>query len=169
VNEYLLTHPDGRDQLRRNASADQTDLDVLLEHHRFIWEDDDDQGEDGKSSLSWGQRLAKKYYERLYREYCICDLSRYDENKVRLSQANLTRLICDYFGRTMTHWRLTFSELQIAMRWRTEKEVIGGKGQFACAAKNCDVSDRLTSWEVNFAYKEQNQKKNALVKIRKWN
>jgi hypothetical protein len=26
--------------------------------------------------------LAKKYYEKLFREYCISDLSRYKENKV---------------------------------------------------------------------------------------
>lgn len=31
-----------------------------------------------------GKRLAKKYYEKLFREYCIADLSRYKENKVAL-------------------------------------------------------------------------------------
>lgn len=100
VNEYLLTHPNGGEQFKRNSSQDKSDLDVLLENHRFIWEEeeeddaDDDQNKDGgssnkrasasSSSLSWGQRLAKKYYERLYREYCICDLTRYKENKVGL-------------------------------------------------------------------------------------
>lgn len=26
--------------------------------------------------------MAKKYYDKLFKEYCICDLSRYKENKV---------------------------------------------------------------------------------------
>jgi len=29
-----------------------------------------------------GRRLAKKYYDKLFKEYCIADLSRYKENKV---------------------------------------------------------------------------------------
>lgn len=54
------------------------------------------------------------------------------------------------------------------MRWRTEREVINGKGQFVCGHKSCECAQQLTSWEVNFAYQEHNQKKNALVKIRKF-
>ena len=29
-----------------------------------------------------GGGLAKKYYDKLFKEYCITDLSRYKENKV---------------------------------------------------------------------------------------
>lgn len=29
------------------------------------------------------KELAKKYYDKLFKEYCIADLSRYKENKVR--------------------------------------------------------------------------------------
>ena len=28
------------------------------------------------------KKLAKKYYDKLFKEYCIADLSRYKENKV---------------------------------------------------------------------------------------
>jgi DNA-directed RNA polymerase subunit M/transcription elongation factor TFIIS len=70
------------------------------------------------------------------------------------------------------------------MRWRTQKEVFEGKGQFICGAKGCDkkaglrsfevrshVSNRCSSklnlsWQVNFAYEEEKLKKNALVKLR---
>ena len=52
------------------------------------------------------------------------------------------------------------------MRWRTEKEVIEGKGQFICGEKNCTKIDNMKSWEVNFAYIEDAQRKNALVKLR---
>ncbi|RVX02878.1 Protein FRA10AC1 [Vitis vinifera] len=35
----------------------------------------------------------------------------------------------------------------IGLRWRTEKEVISGKGQFICGNKHCDKRDGLTSYE----------------------
>ena len=51
------------------------------------------------------------------------------------------------------------------MRWRTENEVIAGKGQFVCGNKTCDKDEDLKSWEVNFAYIEKEVKTNALVKL----
>ena len=56
--------------------------------------------------------------------------------------------------------------IQIAMRWRTENEVIAGKGQFICGNKKCDKENDLKSWEVNFGYVEKDVKKNCLVKLR---
>ncbi len=65
--------------------------------------------------------------------------------------------------------RLTLS-FEIAIRWRIQKEVVDGKGQFACGEKKCPNtdSDGLRTWEVNFAYMEERVKKNALVKLRKF-
>jgi len=40
-------------------------------------------------------------------------------------------------------------------------------GQFECGAKRCTEKEGLRSWEVNFAYIEHDEKKNALVKLRK--
>ncbi|CAG8494339.1 9693_t:CDS:2 [Diversispora eburnea] len=37
---------------------------------------------------------------------------------------------------------------------------------FICASTKCSEKDELKSWEVNFGYIEDEQKKNALVKIR---
>ncbi|KAE9414916.1 hypothetical protein Angca_002793, partial [Angiostrongylus cantonensis] len=59
-----------------------------------------------------------------------------------------------------------FKKNKIAMRWRTEAEVRSGKGQFICASKKCSVNTDLSSWEVNFCYSENDEKKNALVKVR---
>nr|XP_019931974.2 protein FRA10AC1 homolog [Aedes albopictus] len=128
INEYILTKPGATKLLQRDTSRDKTDRDVLREHHRFLWED-------GDTVDSWEKQLAKKYYDKLFREYCIADLSRYRENKV-------------------------------AMRWRIEKEVVLGKGQFICGGRSCEEREALRSWEVNFAYLEQGAKKNALVKLR---
>ena len=52
------------------------------------------------------------------------------------------------------------------MRWRLEKEVVSGKGQFACANKKCEERKKLRTWEVNFGYVEFGEKKNALIKCR---
>lgn len=59
-----------------------------------------------------------------------------------------------------------YKEGKIGMRWRTEKEVIKGKGQFICANLSCDETAELKSYEVNFGYIEHGVKQNALVKIR---
>merc|ERR1711953_1268422 len=95
---------------------------------RFIWKEEE-------VDQSWEVQLAKRYYDKLFKEYCIIDLSRYKAN-------------------------------QFGMRWRTEKEVVTGRGQFACANKKCEERKKLRTWEVNFGYVENNGKKNALVKCR---
>lgn len=128
INNYHLYHAGATRALARDTSRDRTDHDVLREHHRFVWAPED-------ATDSWEKRLAKRYYDKLFREYCICDLTYYRLNKV-------------------------------AMRWRVEKEVVSGKGQFTCGNKKCDSGEKLTSWEVNFSYDEQGEKKNCLVKLR---
>lgn len=54
----------------------------------------------------------------------------------------------------------------MGLRWRTQPEVVSGKGQFSCGCKGCSGTDGLCSFEVNFAYVEAGQKKQALVKLR---
>ncbi|EFA12378.1 protein FRA10AC1 homolog [Tribolium castaneum] len=127
INEYVLKQPGDTKLLQRDASKDRTDIDVLKANHRFLWDD--------SIPDTWEAQFAKKYYDKLFKEYCIADLTYYKENK-------------------------------IALRWRIEREVIEGKGQFTCGNKKCPERENLRTWEVNFAYKEQGEKKNALVKIR---
>lgn len=52
------------------------------------------------------------------------------------------------------------------MRWRIEKEVIIGKGEKICAEKKCPNTKDLETYELNFSYKEINEKKNSLVKVK---
>ena len=87
---------------------------------------------------SWEQRLAIHYYNRLYKEYALVDLTYYEINK-------------------------------IGMRWRTEREVIDGKGQFSCGNLHCDNTNthELCSYEVPFRYKDLEGKVvSTLVKVR---
>ncbi len=133
VNYYQLTYPgQARQTMARDRSRDKTDFEVLLENHRFVWSEEDL----NSATLTWGQRVAKKYYDKLFKEYCIIDLTRYKENR---------------FG----------------MRWRSEAEVLSGKGQFSCGSKHCSAAGmNLTSWEVKFAYEEQGEKKLTFIKVR---
>lgn len=129
VNDYILYYGGKREDFRRLGENDKTDMDIIRENHRFLWNEEDEM------DMNWEKKLAKKYYDKLFKEYCIADLSRYKENK---------------FG----------------FRWRIEKEVISGKGQFFCGNKICDKKEGLKSWEVNFGYIEHGEKRNALVKLR---
>ena len=128
VNHYLLSSGCGIEHVKRSTEKDRNDYSVLGEQHKFLWGASD-------AADTWEKKLAKSYYDRLFKEYAICDLSRYKENK-------------------------------IALRWRVEKEVVDGKGQFACGNKHCSETGDLQSWEVNFNYVEHGEKKQALVKVR---
>lgn len=75
INEYILRRPGDTEKLyERDTSKDKTDFDVIRENHRFLWDDDD--------ADTWEKQFAKRYYDKLFKEYCIADLSRYKENKV---------------------------------------------------------------------------------------
>jgi Folate-sensitive fragile site protein Fra10Ac1 len=108
----------------------RTDAEVLARNHKFVRDEAAD-----ASSSSWEVRMALKYYQRLSKEYCICDLSRHKEGA-------------------------------IGLRWRTEREVLSGKGQFECGAVRCDTREGLHSYEVNFAYEESGATRNELIKCR---
>lgn len=114
----------------------RNDFDNIEEHHRFLWDDDDDgAGGDADSHLTWEERQAKKFDSKLYQEYAVADLSRYKSG-------------------------------QVGLRWRTEPEVLAGKGEFVCGSLPCPDRTALRSFEVNFAYREHGVAKQALVKLR---
>lgn len=76
INEYVLKRPGDTKYLQqRDRSKWKTDRNVIAENMKFIWNDDD-------QPATWEERLAKKYYDKLFREYCICDLSKFKENKI---------------------------------------------------------------------------------------
>ncbi|RAL53883.1 hypothetical protein DM860_004354 [Cuscuta australis] len=118
----------GKDRSTQDVLPVKTDEDTLREGYRFIRTEEDDM------DPSWEQRLVKRYYDKLFKEYCIADMKHYKSGK-------------------------------IGLRWRTEKEVISGKGQFECGNKYCNQKDGLASYEVNFSYVEARETKQALVKL----
>lgn len=111
----------------------KTDADVLKENYRFVRSAEDDEAALNGSAE---QRIAKRYYDRLFKEYAIAD---------------------------MTHYRSG----RIGLRWRTESEVLSGRGQFSCGNKHCSTgSTDLNSYELPFEYVESGMTKQALVKVR---
>ena len=109
----------------------KSDLEELKEHFRFVLPEIPE----GCQDTAWQLRMVRQYYNALFKEYAVCDLSK------------------------------TTTDGVVAMRWRTEAEVICGKGQFECGNVSCKNAASLTDVEVNFAYVEQGTKKNALVKV----
>ena len=53
---------------------------------------------------------------------------------------------------------------RIGLRWRTQEEVLAGKGDQVCANLHCGAQSRK-ALEVNFAYTEMGERKNALVQV----
>jgi hypothetical protein len=56
----------------------------LVSSGSFIYDDAPPLPETISKAEKWEKDLAKAYYDRLFKEYALCDLSRYKEGKVRL-------------------------------------------------------------------------------------
>ncbi|OLL25948.1 Protein FRA10AC1 [Neolecta irregularis DAH-3] len=125
ISNYLYYYGGSIPEPRRA----RTERDILEENHKFLREDSDVVESD------YEKKLSKNYYDQLFKEFALCDLSKWKEG-------------------------------QLALRWRIQSEVVEGKGQFICGSLNCNRQDHLSSYEVNFAYIEDDTKKNVLVKVR---
>ncbi|GAB5368381.1 hypothetical protein AAMO2058_001314400 [Amorphochlora amoebiformis] len=58
------------------------------------------------------------------------------------------------------------SKAKFGLRWRSESDVLLGKGKTICGNTKCTANTKLSSFEVNFAYVERGRRKQALVKIK---
>jgi len=83
VNHFII--PYQKEEPRKVTG--ETDLDVLLREYRFIRESEE---EDAKS---WETRLARRHYERLYKDYAIADLSKWREGALGLRWLNQTEVL----------------------------------------------------------------------------
>ncbi|KAK5964566.1 Folate-sensitive fragile site protein Fra10Ac1-domain-containing protein, partial [Trichostrongylus colubriformis] len=50
------------------------------DNHKFLWNEEDE----AAVATSWEARMAKKYYDKLFKEYCIVDLTFFKKNKVAM-------------------------------------------------------------------------------------
>jgi len=77
VNDFVI-HYGKQKQYQSSLTQTKTDHDVLKEEYRFIRTTTDDEKD------SWEQRLARKYYEKLFKEYCLADMTYYQKGKIGL-------------------------------------------------------------------------------------
>lgn len=63
---------------QRDASRDRTDADVLREAHRFLRSDSDN------DDSTYEKRLARRYYDMLFKEFCLADLSKFRKSRIGL-------------------------------------------------------------------------------------
>lgn len=80
-----------------------------------------------------------------------------------------TRMVSRYYAELhkeyaiadLSRWR----EGAVGLRWRTEAEVLSGRGETSCGARGCAATD-LRSYELPFTYDERGETKTELVKCR---
>ncbi|ETN70746.1 hypothetical protein NECAME_14564 [Necator americanus] len=63
INLYHLSYPGATNMMKRDTSKDRTDYDVLKDNHRFLWSEKDD----ASLASSWEARMARKYYDKLFK------------------------------------------------------------------------------------------------------
>lgn len=77
INDYVLYYGRGRAPAPPLQPA-RNDYDVIEEEHRFIWDERD------QAVMTWEKELSRSYYDKLFKEYSVADLSRYREGKIAL-------------------------------------------------------------------------------------
>eukprot|EP01138_Halocafeteria_seosinensis_P001372 gb/GECG01001408.1/.p1 GENE.gb/GECG01001408.1/~~gb/GECG01001408.1/.p1 ORF type:complete len:369 (+),score=65.73 gb/GECG01001408.1/:1-1107(+) len=86
---YSAEGPSNKRRKKKAANADlpeRTDYHVLQDRFRFIRDDEDDHKRlsEGDPSEAWEIQLARKYYNRLFKEYALCNLDRYKSGEIGL-------------------------------------------------------------------------------------
>lgn len=76
LNDYVGFY--GRETSTQEKLPVKTDQDTIREGYRFIRTEEDDM------NPSWEQRLVKRYYDKLFKEYCIADMTHYKSGKIGL-------------------------------------------------------------------------------------
>ncbi|PIL35376.1 hypothetical protein GSI_02102 [Ganoderma sinense ZZ0214-1] len=123
------------------AASGTTEFDILKGSHKFLREDD----EVPEHQLSWDERLAKKYYSSLYREYAVCDLKHYKSGNFALRWRTEEEVLSGAGETTCGNTRCPL-----------HKEFPGGED---------DIRPALTTLELPFSYSEHGESKFALVKV----
>lgn len=107
------------------------------------------------------------YHERniLYKHHQFIRDDKKDEKQLDNWEIRLSRNVYDKLYKECAIIDLSNYKTTIGMRWRTEHEVLSGKGTSICANKHCQVDREIVAYEVPFAYVENGEQKNELVKV----
>ncbi|KAH7341535.1 folate-sensitive fragile site protein Fra10Ac1-domain-containing protein [Rhizoctonia solani] len=138
INQFQNVYNPGS-STRTNAKG-KTELDGLVENHKFLRDDDEKELEE----LGHEERIAVKYYRGLFKEFAVVDLKHYKTGQFAL------------------RWR-TESEVISGLGQFT-------CGNTRCAYHQADddrpvPQPKLVTLELPFGYAEGGEAKSALVKV----
>lgn len=104
----------GKSPIHVPKAAYKNDYDIIAEEHRFVWTEKD------LADMSWEKRLAKRYYDKLVKEYCTVDLSQYKTGRIGMrwrveaevfagnGQFSCGNIVCDE-REGLSVWEVNFS------------------------------------------------------------
>ncbi|KAG8740877.1 hypothetical protein FRC10_003792 [Ceratobasidium sp. 414] len=119
------------------AKSGRTELDGLVQGHRFLRDDDDKELDE----LSAEERIAVKYYRGLFKEFALIDLKHYKSGKFALRWRVEDEVVEGYGQFTCGNTRCPYHKEQERRQ------------------------PKLLTLELPFAYEEQGGAKQALVKV----
>ncbi|KAJ3231589.1 hypothetical protein HDU81_003660 [Chytriomyces hyalinus] len=169
VNAYARHYEDDSSSANTSAAI-PSELDILRKNHKFLRTDEDDapDSSDSNPNSTWEQRIAKKYYDKLFKEFAIANLERYKEGRVALRWRTKREVVSGIgqftCANTKCKHRAPFMPPPIPASYPFPVARPPPTQQNPNAHRNHQPN--LRSWEVNFVYKEGGETKNALVKIR---
>eukprot|EP01038_Epipyxis_sp_PR26KG_P015222 gene15222-20506_t len=131
----ITTHSLNSSKLIHNPS----DVETLRHVHQFVRNDDEDENNKSK----WEIRMARRYYDKLYKEYAIIDLSRFEEGMYGL------------------RWR---TEKEVLME--KGQNICGEKKCNEMNGYDSRSNQLLGIYELPFSYLEGGTTKCELVKVR---
>ncbi|KAK7031200.1 hypothetical protein VNI00_013616 [Paramarasmius palmivorus] len=140
----MSLYPSASSSKAKATPSGHTEFELLKQSHKFLREDDDDEG----AQLTWEEKLASKYYANLYREFAVCDLKHYKSGNFAL------------------RWR-TEAEVLSGAGETTCGNTRCKRHEAAEGSEDVDKSrtSGLTTLELPFAYLEHGESKSALVKV----
>ncbi|KAK7460400.1 hypothetical protein VKT23_009122 [Stygiomarasmius scandens] len=144
----------------------KTEFELLKSSHKFLREDDEDEG-----TLTWEEKLASKYYSSLYREFAVCDLKHYKSGNFALRWRTESEVLSGAGESTCGNTRCKYHELQesessLSFQPRPPSRYsYDERGESSNSRSQKSKTKPLTTVELPFAYIEHGKPKSALVKV----
>ncbi|WWD05430.1 hypothetical protein V865_003507 [Kwoniella europaea PYCC6329] len=175
---HLSHYGPNSDLVAADLKSRKSDWDVVKENHRFIRDDEEPQ------NVSWEERVARAYESKLFKEFALIDLKHYKSHQFALRWRTAPEVIngigedtcgslrCKYHSppsvgpeRQISISNLRFKDPDAASSSRLSS-VGRNRDDDDDNARDIDEIPPLRSYELPFVYMEDNQRKEALVKVR---
>ncbi|WVQ65213.1 uncharacterized protein L199_003386 [Kwoniella botswanensis] len=180
---HLSHYGPNSDLVAADLKSRKSDWDVVKENHRFIRDDEEPQ------NVSWEERVARAYESKLFKEFALIDLKHYKSHQFALrwriapevisgvGEDTCGSLRCKYHNppsttspnggereRQISLSNLRFKDPDTASSSRLSS--VRRDHDDDDVAEDIDEIPPLSSYELPFVYMEDNQRKEALVKVR---